>query len=122
MKPETLTVEAALARGKELPWALVRSLSSVTLGPVPAELPPEDELLEVHFFSEAEEIRLFRDGAGLRAARLAEGPETPVIRREFEVENPAMGKTITVCWRIEADEDGQCALTGARLAGWEAKA
>ena len=109
MKSEVLTVEDALERGRVLPWALVRSLSAVVLGPVPEKIQTE-ELMEARFFDSREEIRIFR---------LTEGPEDVVIRRTYAVENPEFGKAITVCYFVEADEDGQCRLSSARLAGWE---
>ncbi len=118
MKSEVLTVEDALERGRVLPWALVRSLSAVVLGPVPEKIQTE-ELMEARFFDSREEIRIFRSNGRLRAARLTEGPEDVVIRRTYAVENPEFGKAITVCYFVEADEDGQCRLSSARLAGWE---
>ena len=46
MKKEALAVNEALAGGMALPYALVRSLSQVSLGPTPGEPPMLDELLE----------------------------------------------------------------------------
>lgn len=118
MKTETLSVREALERGRALPWAWVRSFSEVTLGEVPAEIDLE-ELIEARFFSAGEEIRVFRAGGGLRAAGLRGEPDDDQITRTYAVENPKLGKTVTMCFLLEADEDGQTNLTAARLTGWE---
>lgn len=118
MKTDVLSVQEALALGRALPWAWVRSLSEVTLGAVPAEITLE-ELIEARFFSAGEEIRVFRAGGGLRAAALRGEPDDDLITRTYAVENPKLGKTVTVCYLLEADEDGQTNLTAARLTGWE---
>ena len=118
MKTETLNVEEALSRGRALPWALVRSLSEVTLGRTPAVIDRE-ELIEARFFSPGEEIRLFRADGGWMAARLEGEPEDAQITRTYDVENPKFGTAVTVCYTLEADEDGQTRLGTARLTGWE---
>ena len=119
MKVESFTTtEQALERGYTLPWALVRCLSTVTLGPVPAEI-HQEELIEARFFSADEEIRVFRSCGQLRAVRLCGEPGDNSLERTFQIENPKFGKTITVCYTLEADEDGQMNLTAARLTGWE---
>ena len=68
MKKEALAVNEALAGGMPLPYALVRSLSQVSLGPTPGEPPMLDELLETRFFDEKQEVRLFRREGVLCAA------------------------------------------------------
>ena len=88
MKTEKLTVENALALGQALPYALVRSLSSFSLGPTPGSLPPTEELLEARFFSEAEEIRILHDGDALRALRLTDELGEQTIRT---MDTPAPG-------------------------------
>ena len=114
-----MSVPEALERGRTLPWALVRRMSSVTLGPVPAEIPLED-LLEAHFFSPDEEIRIFRgEDEELRGVRLTEKEGETRILRTYVVANPALGKTITVCCHVQPDDDGQCSLVAPRLAGWK---
>ena len=118
MKTERLTVQEALEHGRALPWAWTRCLSQVTLGPVPAEFSRE-ELIEARFFSADEEIRVFRSGGQLRAVRLLEEPEDNRLERVYRIENPKFGKSITVCYTLEADEDGQMSLGTPRLTGWE---
>ena len=118
MKTETLTVGEALERGRALPWALVRSLSEVSLGRTPAEINME-ELIEARFFSPGEEIRVFRATGVWTAARLAGEPEDSQITRTYDIENPKFGTAITVCYTLEADEDGQTNPATARLTGWE---
>ena len=119
MKTEKLTVENALAYGQALPYALVRSISSFSLGPTPGTLPPTEELLEARFFSEHEEIRIFHDGDALRALRLTGEPEEEFIDRTFEIENRQFGRSIRLRQSIRYDEDGQAVLNSGRLTGWE---
>ena len=118
MKTERLTVQEALERGRTLPWAWVRCLSQVTLGPVPSDI-DQEELIEARFFSADEEIRMFRAGGQLRAVRLRIEPEDNTLERTYQIENPKFGQTVTVCYTLEADEDGQVSLGTARLTGWE---
>ena len=118
MKTERLTAAEAIERGRVLPWALVRCLSRVTLGPVPAEIDPE-ELIEARFFSADEEIRVFRSCGELQAVRLCGEPGDNTLERTYLVKNPRFGSALTVCRLLEADEDGQMNLTTARLTGWE---
>ena len=118
MKAESITVGEALDRGAALPWALVRGLSAVSLGPSPARIDP-DELMEARFFSPEEEIRVFRTDGQLRAVQLRGEPGDSVIERVYAVENPKLGKSVTVSYTLEADEDGQVNLTSTRLTGWE---
>ena len=119
MKTERLTVQEALGRGRALPWAWVRCLSQVTLGPVPADISRE-ELIEARFFSADEEIRMFRICGQLRAVRLCVEPEDNTLERTYQIENKKkFGETITICYTLESDEDGQMSLGTARLTGWE---
>lgn len=120
MKTESLTVQEALERGRALPWALVRCISEVALGPVPTTDIRPEELIEARFFSADEEIRVFRSDGRLRAVRLGGEPEDNVLERIYQIANEEkFGKTITVCYLLEADEDGQMRLGAARLTGWE---
>ena len=114
----SLSVQHALELGAALPWALVRSLSQVTLGPAPAAV-DTDELIEARFFSADEEIRLFRADGGLRAAHLTAEPDDSTIVQVRRIENPAFGGALTVSSTLQADEDGQMNIAYTRLAGWE---
>lgn len=118
MRIEKLDAEAALERGLRLPYALVRSLSTVTLGKTPRAVEIE-ELLEARFFSENEEIRLFRKNGGLNAVLLREEPADSVLEDTFRIENGALGRSVTVRHLLDFDEDGQAYIKTTRLAGWE---
>lgn len=118
MKTESLAVQEAFARGRALPWALVRGLSRVTLGTAPTEIDPE-ELIEARFFGAGEEIRVFRAGGELRAVRLCAEPEDNTLEQTYQIKNPRFGKSLTVCRLLEADGDGQMNVTATRLTGWE---
>ena len=120
MKLETMDWRLGLAEGRAMPFALIRSLSCVTLGKTPLEIEPE-ELLEARFFDETHEIRLFWREGTLCAARLSELPGDKVIREDYDLEHPQFGGSITVCRYLDADEDGQTYVSAVRLAGWREK-
>ena len=89
-----------------MPYALVRTLSTETLGPAPVEISPE-ELLEVRFFSPAEEIRIFQRDGVLEAAALEEDGDETFWDQAYEIANP------------DFDEDGQAYWGHARLMDWK---
>lgn len=119
MKKETLAVDAALACGKALPYALVRSLSQVSLGPTPGKLPALDELLEARFFDEKQEVRLFRCNGVLCAAHIICEEDRLWIDKTYGVENKDLGGQVTVRHFLAFDEDGQCSVSTSCLAGWK---
>lgn len=114
----SLSVQEALQLGAALPWALVRSLSQVTLGPTPVAV-DADELLEARFFSADEEIRLFRSEGQLLAVHLTAEPDDNTIVQVHRIENTAFGSSLTVNCTLQPDEDGQMNITYTRLTGWE---
>ncbi len=118
MKIETLDVKAAMARGLSLPFALLRSLSQVTLGLTP-ETVSEAELLEARFFSADEEIRIFCGETGLQAVCLTPEDSDHVLVRKCGLSNPRFGESITLCQHLAFDEDGQAYVSASRLVGWE---
>lgn len=118
MKHEQLDIGKALELGGGLPFSLIRSLSSVTLGRTLSQV-GTDELLEARFFSEQEEIRIFRQDGALKAVRLTEEPDDHLLRETYVLENPQFGAEITVAHLLEADEDGQMHITATRLTGWK---
>ena len=118
MNIEPMEVDRALEQGRALPYALVRSLSQVTLGPAPREV-DSAELLEVRFFSAGEEIRVFRGTDGLQAVRLTSREGEPGQEERRELANPAFGRAVTVCRALSFDGDGQAYVAGDRLTGWE---
>ncbi len=118
MKTERLEVQEALRRGKALPWALVRSLGGLSLGKAPQDIDTE-ELIEARFFSEGEEVRLFRRDGILQGAALTQEQGDCVLKRDYAIHNPAYGATLTTCAVLEADEDGQTYIAATRIAGWK---
>ncbi len=119
MKTETgLDAREALKRGAALPWALVRELSRVRLGHTPDHV-DTDELLEACFFSPTEEVRLWREDGQLRAAALTEEECDLTLEERFKVENPDLGRELTVRRYIGFDGDGQAYIAASRLCGWE---
>ena len=115
---EKLAAEEAVQRGLTLPFALLRSISSVSLGNTPAQI-ETDELLEARFFSDVQEVRLFRRDGQLQGAVLKQEAAKNYWEKAYRVENPALGSEIVVRYELEADEDGQTYVSAARLAGWK---
>lgn len=118
MKTEVMTMEAALAAAASLPFAYIRGLSRVTLGPNPGT-EGADEWIEARFFDETREIRFFRRNGTPSAVRLTGEPEDRVLTETYRVRNARFGKTYTVCQVLEPDEDGQMNVRASRLSGWE---
>ena len=115
---ERLTAEEALQRGLMLPFALIRRISSVSLGNTPTQIETE-ELLDARFFSDTEEVRLFRRDGLLQGAVLKQDADKDYLEKIYRIENPALGREIVVRYELEADEDGQTYVSAARLAGWK---
>ena len=115
---ERLTAEEAIRRGLMLPFALIRTVSSVSLGNTPTQI-ETDELLEARFFSDVQEVRLFRRDGQLQGAVLKQEAAKNYWEKAYRVENPALGSEIVVRYELEADEDGQTYVSAARLAGWK---
>ncbi|MBD5098386.1 MAG: hypothetical protein HDT35_02355 [Clostridiales bacterium] len=116
---EVLEVGQALSRGRALPYAMIRALSRVTLGPTPDEI-DLDELIEARFFDSEQEVRIFHGETGLQAAHLWEGTEDTVIERTYKLANNAIfGRSVTIHQLLHFDEDGQACVSCTRLAGWK---
>lgn len=118
MKVEYLTWETALESGRLYPWMLVHALSGVALGRS-SETAPAEELLDAHFFSEEGAIRVFRDGDSLRAVRLTPEEGDDYVEERRMIENPALGKNLTVRKYLTYDEDGQCVVKTTLPVKWE---
>ena len=118
MRTEKLDVSAAIELGQRLPYAMVRSLSSMFLGQTPAVILPE-ELEEARFFSEKEEIRVFHSERGLSAVLVTEEEGDVVLQSWERVENPTFGKELRITRLLERDEDGQAYVADMRLSGWK---
>lgn len=119
MKQEPLTGPQALEEGKKLPYALIRQLSRVQLGPVPEQMPVLSEILEARFFDSRQEIRLFRQGKELCGVRLTLEDTDRWMDRQETVENPQLGGELSVRYILDFDEDGQCGVKTFCLTGWK---
>jgi len=118
MKTERMEVQSALEQGMDLPYALIRSLSQVTLGLTPKAVDLE-ELIEARFFSETEEIRIFQSEDGLEAARLSMEADDIWLEESRQLMNPVFGSSITLSRKVSFDEDGQAYVAAVRLTGWK---
>ena len=115
---EKLAAEEAVQRGLTLPFALLRSISSVSLGNTPTQIETE-ELLDARFFSDTEEVRLFRRDGLLQGVVLKQDADKDYLEKIYRIENPALGSEIVVRYELDVDEDGQTYVSTARLAGWK---
>ena len=118
MKRDILEPNEAVKLGKALPWAFVREYSRVTLGKTPDDTDPE-EMLEAFFFSPEAEVRLWRQNGSLHAAMLTEEAGDNYLEESYAVDDPRLGREITVRKYISFDEDGQAFITASRLSGWK---
>ena len=118
MKAEKMNVHDAIERGRMQPYALIRSISSFSLGPTPAILPPTEEILEARFFSTEGEYRIFHNGTELIAAFFSEEPGEEYVDSRYAIENNK-SQTISIRQVIDYDEDGQAVLHSGRLTGWK---
>ena len=118
MKLEQLEVREALEQGSCLPWALVRSLSRVTLGPAPESLDPA-ELVEARFFDSCREVRIFRNDGALQAVCLTGEEQDSTLEETYDTAGDGFSGRLTLCRVLDADEDGQTYIRASRLMGWE---
>ena len=132
MRREVLSIEAALdkAASSAFPWAMIHTYSNVALGKNPIieqgreleerEICPEI-LLEARFFSESEEIRIFRQERELRAIWIAEGEEDLFLEETVKIANQSkFGDSVTIRRLVDFDDDGQAQIVASRLSGWAA--
>ena len=121
MKREVLDMHEALRRGKTLPFAWLCTLSKVTLGAVPSQI-PLDELVEARLFDGQQEIRLFWQEGKLSAVALTVEPNDIVIKNTYAIENSKLfGEKLTIWKVLGTDEDGQSYVAATLLAGWEGR-
>ena len=120
MKREPLTKEQALELGMTLPFALIRQMSRVTLGPTPDAAPDMDALLEARFFDARKEVRLFRCDGHWKGVCLTCEPQDECIEVRHAIENAqCLGSEVSVRYLINYDEDGQCFIKTFCLSGWK---
>lgn len=119
MRQECLNAQQAVEEGRELPFALIRQLSRVQLGPVPEQMPALSEILEARFFDGRQEIRLLRQGKELCGVRLTLEDTDRWMDRQEIVENPQLGGELSVRYILDFDEDGQCRVKTFCLTGWK---
>ncbi len=118
MKRDILEPGEAVELGKALPWAFVREYSRVTLGRTADGADPE-EMLEAFFFSPEKEVRLWRQGGSLHAAVLTEEAGDVYLEERYALDDPRLGREITVRKYVSFDEDGQAFIAASRLSGWK---
>ena len=114
---DKLEVFSAKERISKLNYARVQELSDYWIGRViDMRETDESEIVEARFFSESEEVRFFRQDGILSAVRVADG-DAEFIDEEFVLSDrfSAAGKSVTVRYYLEEDEDGQIYVSATRL-------
>lgn len=119
MIQKKLELVEALKESHDMPYAMIRTLSTVYIGKYKNEEKLLNEWEEARFFDEKKEIRFFRKDDKLQAASMEGEKEDSVISRFYPTGNPEFGKKIKVTWQLSTDEDGQTYICGERLTGWE---
>ena len=118
MRVDPIEIQKAMDLGRGLPYALVRTLSEVSLGPAPEAL-ALDELIEARFFGPQEEVRLFREEGALKAVRLVPEAGDVTLEERFALANPKFGGSIEFSSVLKDDEDGQYHIACTHLTGWK---
>lgn len=122
MKQEKITISKALEEGEKLPYAMIRTLSSVYVGlnKKREEIDPLlPELEEARFFGDKMEIKILYKDDDLIAIRTEEELSDNGLVKKYTIANTEFGKTLWVSCDLEQDEDGQTYIRTERLIGWE---
>lgn len=109
---QQLQAAQAQQQALKLPFALLYSRSSVTLGRCPAEV-DWSAVTEARFFNEQEEIWF----VGGKAYRQTAGEDVEIKQTVRLL--PEFGENLTLCRCYQPDEDGQLTQTGMRLLHWK---
>lgn len=121
MKREVLDIEAAVSAGKGLKWVLIYRNDGLKLGKV-ADLNEQDfspdNFNEVRFFSQDEEIHIFKNDAKTIAVRTT-GEKSEAIEREYNLDHKFGEGSVLVRYYIAYDGDGQAYITKTCLSGLE---
>lgn len=120
MITNVLDVNTAIEEGKKLEYVFIRNLSEMYLGKT-SELQNNinfDEMIEIKFFSNNKEIRLFKDGEiSAFSITLEDGDE--ILTKEFKIQNNDYGSEIGVSYVLNYDEDGQVYTNRKILTSWK---
>ena len=95
MRQIELQADQALAQGLQLPYAMIRSYSQVTMGNTPTAV-DLTEVIEARFFNAETEVRLFRKDGKLCGAKLCGECGDIGTEESFRIENPEFGSELKV--------------------------
>lgn len=101
-------------------WGFLQMLSSVQLGQSEGLRNFDaEECVEARFFSEDREVRFFRREGNLECVELSDTEGSDHIDRDYLVAGlfRESGKSVTVRYYLDEDEDGQVYVSGTRLVG-----
>ena len=119
MKIEELSPEQGLIQGQLLDFVYIRELSRVEIGRTPREVSLQ-ELLELRFFQEDTEIRIFPAEDGLRAVKLTCEEGDVFLSAERLLANPQkFGRKLHFRKYLTPDADGQMCIDQVCLTKWE---
>ncbi len=118
MKQERLTLEEGMEQGKCLPFALIRDDSLLHLGKVPQDICLET-LQEARFFSQEEEIRVYRREGQLYAVKSSTESDEETVSESYPCRGKHLGTEVSICQHLEFDEDGQVFVAYRRLTHWK---
>ena len=119
MKIEELSPEQGLMQGQMLDYVYIRELSRVEIGRTPREV-SLSEILELRFFREDTEIRIFPCEDGLRAVKLTCEEGDVFLSAERRIANPRQfGRKLRFRKYLMPDADGQMCIDQICLTKWE---
>ena len=106
---------SAYQEAKQLPFALIRCLSSLYIGENPGEISTQ-ELEEARFFGPEAEICIFCDGTSFTAMKTMDSePEAGDLFLDIEESFPGHHKIITRRQYVSYDQDGQAFISAVRM-------
>lgn len=105
-----LDPKEAISIGSTMPFALINTYDSLTIGKT--FVPDPDEMLEARFFDESGEIRIFRRDDELCACQITDEPGDNVIDESFCLKDLS---TVTIRKYISFDDDGQAYIAYSRI-------
>lgn len=122
MITEILEINSALKLGEKLDFIFIRNLSELYLGETQKynKFINLEECIEVKFFDQTQEIRIFNDESNqLKAVLISLEENDQTIQKNFSLQNKTLGSEIAVTNILDFDEDGQVFIKTRILSSWK---
>ena len=122
MQYEAMNLEQAIEEGKQLPFAMLQTMSEVYIGKTPKEKLakiPKTQIRELRFFDQKQEIRVCRNDGNLQGMKVTNTENETTIEKRYALLSEKFGKEVTVSYALFADEDGQMYVGDNRLLDWK---